>query len=123
MSLVSGGFILGSELVLGDFLFPLPERVLRLVNEGQPVTLGMRQEAVSISTDANSTDETHLPALVTSSEADYVHRTQTVHLRTGAWSYSGVCALDVPLRIGQPVYAQLDTERLYFFDTKSGLRI
>ena len=123
MSLLPGGFVSGNKLVLGDFLFPLPDRVLRLVNDNQPVTLGMRQEAVSISVDANPTNEVHLPSDVTSIEADYVHRTQTVHLRTGAWSYSGVCALDMPLRIGQSVYAQLDAERLYFFDARSGFRI
>jgi hypothetical protein len=64
-----------------------------------------------------------LPAEVESTEADYVHRAQTVHLGTGPWKYSGMCSLDVPLRIGQRVYAQLDAERLYFFDTKSGFRI
>jgi ABC-type sugar transport system ATPase subunit len=123
MSLLSGGFISGNKLVLGDFLLPLPERVLRLVRDDQPVTLGMRQETVRISTEASATHEMRLPADVESIEADYVHRTQTVHLRTGEWKYSGLCSLDVQLRIGQSVYAQLDTDGLYFFDTKSGLRI
>jgi ABC-type sugar transport system ATPase subunit len=123
MGLLPGGWVSGSKLVLDEFLIPLPDRVLRLVNDYQPVTLGLRQEAVSISMDSRATNGIRLPAEVESIEADYVHRTQTVHLRTGGWKYSGICSLDVPLRIGQSAYAQLDAERLYFFDTKSGLRI
>jgi multiple sugar transport system ATP-binding protein len=123
MNLLPGGFISGNKLVLGDFLIPLPERVFRLVQNNQPVTLGMRQEAVHVSADVTLSSEIQLPAEIESVEADYVHRTQTVHLRTGRWNYSGLCPLDINFRIGQLVRAQLDPERLYFFDTNSGLRI
>jgi ABC-type sugar transport system ATPase subunit len=123
MSLLSGGFISGTKLVLGDFLIPLPERIHALVQNNQPVTLGVRQEAVSVASDITSTSRIQLPAQVESTEADYVHRTQAVHLRTGQWRYSGLCPLDVNFRIGQQVYAELDAERLYFFDTNTGLRI
>jgi ABC-type sugar transport system ATPase subunit len=123
MNLLSGGFVSGDKLVLGDVLIPLPVHVLSRVQKDQPVTLGIRQEAVNISTQETSTGEIRLPAEVESMEADYVHRTQTVHLRTGNWNYLGLCSLDIQLRIGQSVRAQLDPERLYFFDTRSGLRI
>jgi multiple sugar transport system ATP-binding protein len=123
MNLFSGGFISGSKLTLGDFLIPLPERVLRLVQDNQPVTLGAHQEAVRIPVDAPPTSGIPLPAEVESFEADYVHRTQTVHLRTGQWNYSSLCPLDVHFRIRQRVSAELDPERLYFFDTNSGLRL
>ena len=123
MSLLPGGFISGDKLVLGDFLFPLPERVFPLVQNNQAVTLGMRPEAVHISTELTSRSGVSLPAEIVSTEADYVHRTQTVHLRTGQWNYSGLCPLDLHFRIGQPVRAELDPELLYFFDTNSGLRI
>jgi multiple sugar transport system ATP-binding protein len=123
MSLLADGFISGDKLVLGDFLIPLPERVLRLVQDKQPVTLGIRQEAVHLAVDATPTSGIQLPAEVESFEPDYVHRTQTVHLRTGQWNYSALCSLEINFRIGQPVRAQLDTERLYFFDTHSGLRL
>ena len=123
MNILSGGFIAGSNLILDDFLFPLPERLLRLVQNNQPVTLGIRQEGVTISTDVTSTGALQLPAVVESLEADYVHRTQAVHLRTGPWQYSGLASLDTMFRPGQLVHAQFDPERLYFFDTGSGLRI
>jgi multiple sugar transport system ATP-binding protein len=123
MNLLSSGFISGSKLVLGDFLIPLPARVFPLVQNNQPVTLGMRQEAVNVSADVTLIGGIQLPAEIESMEADYVHRTQTVHLRTGQWSYSGLCPLELNFRIGQLVRAELDPEHLYFFDTKSGQRL
>jgi ABC-type sugar transport system ATPase subunit len=123
MNLFSGGFISGNKLVLEDYLIPLPEHVFPLVQNNQQVTLGMRQGAVSISAGATSPNGIQWPAEVESFEADFVHRTQTVHLRTGRWRYYGLCSLDVQFRTGQSVYAQLDPEQLYFFDTNSGLRL
>ena len=123
MNLLSGGFISGNKLVLGDFVIPLPERIFPLVQNNQAVTLGMRHEAVSISTESTAPSGIQLPADVESTEPDYVHRTQTVYLRTGQWRYSSLCSLDLDLRAGQVVHTQLDTEKLYFFDTKSGQRI
>jgi ABC-type sugar transport system ATPase subunit len=123
MSLLPGGFVSGEKLILGDHGVPLPQRAAVLVRDNQPVTLGMRQEAVIISDEIPSQSTIQLPAEVESVEADYVHRTQTVHLRTGSWKYLAVCPLDMPVHRGQSVRARLDLERLYFFDTKSGLRI
>ena len=123
MNLLSGGYTSGSILVLGDALIPLPDRIFSLVKEGQPVTLGIQPQAVNLSVESISTNGIQLPAVVESFEADYVHRTQTVHLRTGTWSYSGLCPLDEIYRAGQWVHAQLDPQRLYFFDTNSGLRL
>jgi ABC-type sugar transport system ATPase subunit len=123
MSLLSGGSVSGDRLILGEFQIPLPARVSRLVQEGQPVTLAMRQEAVDISAAETSTNGIELPAAVESFEPDYVHRTQTVQLRTGLWTYLALSSLDRNFQIGQRVRARLAPERLYFFDTKSGLRI
>lgn len=123
MNLFSGGFISGNKLVLDDYLIPLPERVFPLVQNNQPVTLGMRQEAVSISAESTSTNGIQLPAEVESSESDFVHRTQTVHLHTGRWRYSGLCPLDMRLHVGQLVDAQIEPAYLYFFDSGSGLRL
>ena len=123
MSLLSGGYISGDKLVLGEYLISLPQRVLPRVQDHQSVTLGMRQEAVTISSDSTSTNGITIPATVESAEADYVHRTQTVRLRTGLWSYSGLCSLDLNLSIGQSVHVELDREGLYVFDTKSGVCI
>lgn len=123
MNLFSDGFISGNKLVLDDDLIPLPARVFPLVQNNQPVTLGMRQEAVNISAESDSANGIQLRAEVESLESDFVHRTQTVHLRTGHWNYSGLCPLDMEFRTGQLVYAQFDPERFYFFDTNSGLRL
>ena len=123
MSLLSGGSIAGNKLALGEYLIALPARIISFVQNNQPVTLGMRQEAVGIATVDTSTKQIQLPAEVESFEPDYVHRTQTVQLRTGPWTYSAVSHLDVNFQVGQRVRAQLDSERLYFFDTNSGLRL
>jgi len=123
MNLLSGGFISGSKLVLDEILIPLPERLFPLVQNGQSVTLGMHREAVNISTESTSTSGIQLRAEVEAFESDFVHRTQTVHLRTGRWNYSGLCPLDMKLQIGQLVQAQIEPEHLYFFDAKSGLRL
>jgi ABC-type sugar transport system ATPase subunit len=123
MNLLPGGFISGSKLVLDDHLIPLPKLVFSLVQNDQPVTLGMRREAVNVSFESTSTNGIQLRGEVEAFESDYVHRTQTIHIRTGRWSYSGLCPLDMKLRIGQLVQAQIDPGQLYFFDTKSGLRL
>jgi ABC-type sugar transport system ATPase subunit len=123
MNLFSGGRISGDKLVLDEYLIPLSARIFALVQNNQPVTLGIRQEAVSISTESTSTNGIRLTAEVQSFESDFVHRTQTVHLRSGRWNYSALCPLDMEVRAGQRVHAQLDPERTYFFDTNSGLRI
>ena len=123
MSLLSGGSVSGDKLILDKYLIPLPERVSRLVQDNQPVTLGIRQEAVNISAVEASTNGIGLPAEVESFEADYVHRTQTVQLRTGPWTYLALSPLEMNFQTGQRVRAHLDPERLYFFDTNSGLRL
>jgi ABC-type sugar transport system ATPase subunit len=123
MDLLSGGFISGSKLVLDDILIPLPERRFSTMQNGQAVTLGMRRETVNISAEPASTSGMQLRAEVDALESDFVHRTQTVHLHTGRWNYSGLCPLDMKLRVGQQVQAQIDPAHLYFFDANSGLRL
>ena len=123
MSLLPGGFISGNKLALDDTLISLPKHMFSRVENHQPVTLGIRPEAASISVESTSPKEDQLPAEIETFESDFVHRTQTVHLRTGRWTYSALCPLDLHFRIGQRVTAQLDPAQLYFFDAKSGLRL
>lgn len=123
MNLLSGGFVAESRLVLGEYLIPLAARLIPLVQNNQPVTLGMRQEAVNIAAIKTTTNSVALAAMVESFEPDYVHRTQTVQLRTGPWTYSALSPLDINFEIGQQVRAELDLKHLYFFDTNSGLRL
>jgi len=123
MSLLSGGFVSGDKFVRDDYLISLPTYIFSRVENNQPVTLGMRPEAVTISVESTPLKENQLPAEVESFESDFVHRTQSVHLRSGHWTYSALCPLDLDFRIGQQVHAQLDPAQLYFFDSKSGLRL
>ncbi len=123
MNVLSGGSISGSNLVLDEYLIPLPERVHPLVRNDQLVTIGIRAEAVTVSTETQSTNGIQLQGEVEALESDFVHHVQLVHIRTGRWTYSGHCPIDVKLQIGQRVQAGIDPERLYFFDSNSGLRI
>jgi multiple sugar transport system ATP-binding protein len=123
MILFTGGSISGSRLVLDGYSIPLPKLISSLVQEEQPVTLGIRQEAIAVTTGPASTDSIHMRAEVEGVESDFVHRMQTVHLRTGRFKYSGLCPLETMLRIGQSVHVALDPARLHFFDTKSGQRL
>jgi ABC-type sugar transport system ATPase subunit len=123
MHLCSGVFVSGDRLVLDDYVIPIPEPIFHRFQNNQPVTLGMRQEAVNVSVESDSTNEIRLTAEVKSFEPDFVHRTQTVHLQTGRWRYSGLCPLDLQLKTGQLVQAQIDATRLYFFDANSGVRL
>lgn len=123
MNLLSGGIISGSDLVLDGILIPLPTRLPPLVQNNQPVTLGMRPEAVRVSAETHSTNVIQLPGEVETFESDFVHRLHTVQIRTGRWIYSGYCPIDVNLQIGQSVQATIDPDYLYYFNTNSGLRI
>jgi ABC-type sugar transport system ATPase subunit len=123
MNLLSSGFISGSQLILDDYLIPLPTRVLPLVQNDQLVTLGVRPEAVTVSAETYSPNGIQLPGEVEALESDFVHHVQFVHIRTDRWTYSGLCPIDVKLQIGQRVQANINPERLYYFDTDSGVRI
>ena len=123
MNLFSGGSVSGNHLVLDDHLIPLPRLICSLVENGQSVTMGIRQEAVSVSAIPPPENGIPLRGEVDALESDFVHRMQTVHIRTGRFRYSGLCSLDVILRIGQPVHVLLDPSRLHFFDASSGLRL
>jgi len=123
MNLLSGGSISGDKLVLGDELIPISKRVQPLVQNGQRITLGFRLEAVQASVEKSSGNGIQLQGEVEALEPDYTQRTQVIYIRNGIWNYAGVCSLDVKLNLGQIVNVKIDSERLYFFDTDSGIRL
>jgi ABC-type sugar transport system ATPase subunit len=123
MSLFDGGSISGDKLVLDDYLIPIPNRILSRVKNSQHVTFGMRLEAVTLSTESNSTSGIQLHGQIDTLEPDYSHQSQTVHIRSGRWTYTGRCSVDLKLQLGQMVNVTIDPEQLYFFDTNSGLRL
>jgi multiple sugar transport system ATP-binding protein len=123
MNLFSGGLASGDRLSLDGISVPLPGRVADRVHTNQSVTLGMRPEAVSISTGKTAPDGIIVSGQVEAIEPDFAHQTQLVYLRHGRWKFCGFCTLDHPLVIGQSVEASLDPERLYFFDEETELRL
>ena len=123
MDLVSGGSISGGKLVLDEFAIPLPGRVYGLVENGQAVTLGLRRETAHVSAATPPASGIFLPAEVDAIEPDFVHQVQIIHVHTGRFEYSCVCPLERQLHMGQFIHVELDPERLYFFDTKSGKRL
>ena len=123
MNLLSGGSLSGDKLVLGDELIPISKRVQPLIQNGQRITLGFRLEAVQVSVEKSSGNGIQLRGEVEVLEPDYTQRTQVVYIRNGVWNYAGLCSLDVKLNLGQIVNVEIDSERLYFFDTDSGIRL
>jgi multiple sugar transport system ATP-binding protein len=123
MDFFPSGAVSDGQLVLDEHSFPLPRRTLSLVENGQQVTMGSRREAVHVSTDAPSINGIQLSAEVESFEPDFVHRVQIISLRMGRLKFTGLCPTDVKLYVGQNLHVTIDSERLYFFDTKSGKRL
>jgi ABC-type sugar transport system ATPase subunit len=123
MDLLSSGSISSGQLILDEYLFPLSKRVLPLVANGQQVTLGIRREAVHVSTESHSTNGIQFRAEVEAFESDFAHRVQIVHIRMGRFIYSGHSSIDMKLHAGQLIHVEIDPESLHFFDTKSGLRL
>jgi len=123
MGLFPGGSISGGRLVLGEYSFPLSKRVYPLVENGQLVTVGMRREGIKISAETQSLEANQFRAEVEALEPDLVHRVQIVYARMGQYILTGLCPIEVDLHLGQLICMEIDPERLYFFDTTSGLRL
>ena len=123
MDLFPSGSISGRQMILDDYAFPLPYRTYSIAEDGQQVTMGVRRETIKVSEKQQSINGIALQAEVEAFEADIVHRRQIVFLRMGRFAFSGLCPMDTKLYVGKLVTAELDPERLYFFDTKSGKRL
>lgn len=123
MDLFPSGSISGGQLVVGEYAFPIPQRIFSLVENGQQVTMGLRREGVNVSGETPSKNGIPVKAEVEAFESDFVHRTQVVFLRLGEFHFSGTCPADRKLHVGQLLHVAIDPERLYFFDTNSGKRL
>ena len=123
MDLFPSGSVSGGRLDLGEYSFPIPDRIFPLVQNGQQVTLGLRRESVNVSANEMLGDAIQLRAEVEAIEPDMVHRVQIVYIRMGELTYSGLCPMDEKLHVGQYIHVSIDSERMYFFDTESGKRL
>jgi ABC-type sugar transport system ATPase subunit len=123
MDLFPNGSISGRFLVLGDYSFPIPDRIFALVEDKQLVMLGTRREDVKISAEAESVEGFQFRAEVEAIEPDLVHRVQIVYVRMEQIHFSGLCPMGVKLHVGQLVHVTIDSGHLYFFDTVSGRRL
>ena len=123
MDLFPSGSISGGRLVLDDYSFSIPERILSNIHDGQQVTLGTRREDVKVSAKAEPVNGIQFRAEVEAIEPDLVHRVQIVFVRMGQVIYSGLCPAGVKLHVGQLIHVTMNPERLYFFDTVSGKRL
>ncbi len=83
--------------------------------------MGLRRESVAIGTQI--TNGIRLRAQVEAFESDFVHRILIVFLRMGKFQFSGMCPMDRKLSVGQTVEVEINPERLYFFDSRSGKRL
>ena len=123
MDLYPSGSVSGGRLILNDYAFPIPGRILQLVRDGQQLTLGTRREDVRVSAETLPIGATQFQAEVEAVEPDLVHHVKIVYVRMGKITYSGLCPMGVKLHIGQLVHVAVDPDHLYFFDTISGKRL
>lgn len=123
MDLFPSGSISDGQLILNEYSFPLPKRILSLVDDGQQVTMGLRRETVNLSVESRSTGGMQFQAEVDALEPDFVHRVNIVYLRMGGLTFSAICPMDVQLQLGRMVHVGFDPQSLYFFDTVTGKRL
>jgi len=123
MDFLPNGSVSGGRLVIGEYSFPIPDRIFSLVQNGQQVILGLRRESVKVSANEMHGGTIQLRGEVEAIEPDLVHRVQVVYIRMGSFTYSGLCPIDENLYLGQFIHVSIDPERMYFFDAVSGLRL
>jgi multiple sugar transport system ATP-binding protein len=124
MNLFAGGVIADGQLRFAEMAVPLPDAVGSWVESGQNLILGVRPESANlVSAGQSLPDGVHLRGVAEVIEPDFGQRTQTVYVRTGESAYAVTTPLDLALDIGAEVDVVFPTDRLYFFDGKSELRI
>jgi ABC-type sugar transport system ATPase subunit len=124
MNTFIGGTVADGALHLGEIAVHLPDAIKAQVSAGQNLTLGVRPESTILVSGGQPRPEgIHLRGEVEIAEPDFQHRTQLVHVRSGAFSFVASGPLDPALGIGARVEVVLPTAQLYFFDGESGQRI
>jgi len=128
MNLLAGGTVTDGALQLGERRFELPDGIRSQLQTGQPVTLGIRPEAIRLVWASNTTgsrpvgEGVRLRGVVHMIEPDFAHQTQTVYIHAGALEFSVITDLDAAI-VGATVEVSFPRDQLYFFDTVTERRI
>lgn len=124
MNLLEDAMVADGKLQLGGITLPLPDKAVGRVRSGQRVILGIRPEAAHLGRgDRSRSEGVRLRGTVEVIEPDFAHRTQLVHVCTGALSYAVNGPLDNSLNTGDQVEVLFPEEQMYFFDAESEQRI
>ncbi len=123
MTLLPSGRIADGKLVLDDLRIPLPQRVRAATRNDQTLVLGLRPEAVSLTSEGAFPTGIKLQGQVEMIQPDYPHRALLLHLRTGRLAYPCLCTMDTPVEVGDILSVQINPERIYFFDQETELTI
>jgi len=124
MNLFTGGTVADGLVHFPDFAVPLPDQVKDQVMAGQLLTVGVRPEALRLvgNTDP-APDGVRLHGVAEVVEPDFGRQSQLVYTANAHARFVAMGDLQIPMFSGHPVTAQLDTDRLHFFDTASEQRI
>jgi ABC-type sugar transport system ATPase subunit len=124
MNLFAGGTAVSGIARFGELTVPLHKNLRSLVVEGQSLTAGVRPEVAWIREGAQSSpDAIRIRGTVELIEPDFARREQSIQVRTGNYTYFGVCSQDLPLRLKEEVEVAFPADAFIFFDGGSGKRI
>jgi ABC-type sugar transport system ATPase subunit len=128
MNLLTGGAIAEGAMQLGEWRFPLPDSVRAQVQTGQTVTLGIRPESIQLAWASNASGHrsvaggVRLRGTVHMIEPDFAHHAQITYIHSAELEFAVMTDLDAAI-VGATVEVVFPHDQLYFFDTKTELRI
>ncbi|MEZ4730835.1 MAG: ABC transporter ATP-binding protein [Caldilineaceae bacterium] len=124
MNLFTDGVVQDGVVALPGFTVPLPDALRDRVARGQQITVGVRPEALRL-VDPTATPPTGLllRGVAEVVEPDFGRQSQLVYAAQDEFRFVAMGDLNIPLFAGHPVTAQVDTNRLHFFDATNEQRI
>ncbi len=124
MNLFAGGRLQEGRLTLGNTALPLPPALQSRCAVGQPITVGIRPEAVRvIGEEPEPSASVELRGVAEVVEPDFGRQTQWVHVQSDAGPFIATADINQPLFAGHPVTARLDLAQIQLFDTQSERRL
>ena len=124
MNLFAGGPLQEDRLLLGNTVLQLPPALHSLCEVDQPITVGIRPEAVRVvGEEAGPPESISLRGVAEVVEPDFGRQTQWVHVRSDAGTFIATADINQPLFAGHRVTARLDLAQIQLFDTQSERRL